>query len=1187
MEALVDGGSQLNLISVLLVKELDLVMEPLPSLVAEGVGGTNLSIYGTTTVDMTITDSRGRRETQRVPFVVTDLKRYKVYLGLPWIDACNPKLSYMSRRLLFRGKKQKDSPVMEKVSLEDAEEFDRTIHGSHVDVYVCMVNSVGQIGPEGVKGGQIPEIYHEFVRLGSKDDAKALPDHGEQDLAIEMMPGATPPYQPLYGLSATELEILRKYLAEYLQRGWIRRSRSPAGAPILFAKKKDASLRLCVDYRGLNKITIKNRHPLPLISESLERLAQAKFYTKLDVREAYHRIRIKEGDEWKTAFRTRYGHFEYTVMPFGLTNAPAQFQAYMNKALIGLVDVTCIVFLDDILVFSKTEEEHVGHVKEVLSRLREADLFVHLDKCEWHSRRTEYLGYIISPEGVSMDLARVKTIQEWPVPRTVRDIRVFIGFMNYYRRFIAGFSRLALPLTKLTQKAPNSARKGHAMRREESQPLHLDDKSLKSFQDLKDSFIDVPILAHFESDRPTRVEVDASGGAISGILSQLVPREGHPPQWRPIDFFSKKLIQAEYNYDVHDQELLAIVKSLEHWRRYLDSTFFEVLTDHQNLKWFMETKVLNHRQVRAYLVLSRFDFIIKHRSGATNPADGPSRRPDYMKEAQQPSQKQNESFVKPFQELLARESKDTTLVAAMTLWSSAEARKVVRELGRGQEEEVRTPEPPEDSNASRTNTSSDESEEGAETGQNGPETAVPTKRRLITLTKPEDKAQVIKECHNDPMSGHFGAKRTLEKIQRRYTWKGVAKDVADYCHDCLVCRRSTAARHKPYGLLQPLPPPEKPWEDVTMDFITELPPSKVGGQVFDSILVVVCRLTKMAHYIPARADWDGQDLAYAWLREVIRLHGAPARIISDRGPLMNSGYWKTFNHYLDSRRVLTSAYHPQTDGQTERQNQTLEQYLRVYCTLEQDDWALWISVAEFAYNDSVHSTTKVTPFQAYHGQDPRGTNWPISSLTNGEAPLAKEIAARVISLQQVCKMNILKSNKYSETHANKKRLKAEFEVGDKVLVSSKNIRTVRLKKKLDWKYLGPGTITARIGLSAYRVDLPGTSGIHPVFHASLLDPYVPRSDLPVTQDQIQEPLVKGADQEWDVEKVLDRRQNEDGHWEYLIKWDGFPESDNSWQVGTDLSKETLKEYWKKIKQPLRKRKETLRTKPQRRGARRS
>ena len=280
-------------------------------------------------------------------------------------------------------------------------------------------------------------------------------------------------------------------------------------------------------------------------------------------------------------------------MPFSLTNALAQFQAYMNEALAGLVDVSCIVYLDDILIFSDTEEEHVRHVKEVLQRLRQAKLFVKLSKCEWHTKRTEYLGYIVSPEGISIDNDRVQTILSWPKPKSVHDIRVFIGFMNYYRRFIYGFSRLALPLTKLTQKGPNSARGGQAQKREEKLGIDLGTKGTEAFQKLKDAFLGVPILAHFERNRETRVEVDASGGAISGILSQLVPNEAGVPQWRPIDFYSRKLIQAEYNYDTHDKELLAIVKSLEHWRHYLDGVTFVVLTDHNNLKYFIETKVLN------------------------------------------------------------------------------------------------------------------------------------------------------------------------------------------------------------------------------------------------------------------------------------------------------------------------------------------------------------------------------------------------------------------------------------------------------------------------------------------------------------------------------------------------------------------------------------------------------------------
>jgi hypothetical protein len=1172
-EAMIDGGSQLNLLSAILAKEQGLQVNPLPELLVEGVGGFELPVYGTTEANVTITDSRGRVQTHRVPFVVTDLKGYPIYLGLPWIDACLPKLNYAQRRVLFRGVKDHDQGPFRQVDIEDAASFERSMRDPTVDVYACVVNHVGSVQPMSANLGQIPQKYAEFSDVGSEEDAREIPAPSSHDLSIQTTEGTQPPYQPLYNLSATELEVLRKYLDEYLSRGWIRRSKSPAGAPILFVKKKDGTLRLCVDYRGLNKITVKNRHPLPLITESLERLAQARFYTKLDIREAYHRIRIREGDEWKTAFRTRYGHFEYMVMPFGLTNAPAHFQAYMNEALAGLVDITCIVYLDDVLIFSDTEEEHERHVKEVLHRLREAKLFVKLSKCEWHTQRTEYLGYIITPEGISIDTDRVKTITEWPKPRTVRDIRIFIGFMNYYRRFISNFSKLALPLTKLTQKGPNAARGGHAQRKEESQMIDLGPEGDQAFLRLKNAFLEVPILCHFERDRDTHVEVDASGGAISGILSQLVPSKAGKAEWRPIDFYSRKLIQAEYNYDTHDQELLAIVKSLEHWRHYLEGIHFEVLSDHQNLKWFMETKTLNHRQVRSYLALTKYDFVITHRPGATNPADGPSRRPDYMAEAQKPTQKYNQVFVKPMQTLLGRGSKvGSVLVNAVTTRSKQqgtrtkeqqETAEALREFW-NEEKNFTIPDQPEESweelESDKTDPSGSSDLEPTQIGPNQPNT---TRKGLIVLHTPEEKAKALEECHYSPMAGHFGGRKTLEKISRRYTWKGIAKDVAEYCKDCLRCKRSTAARHKPYGELAPLPPPTRPWEEVTFDFITELPPSKISGIVYDAIMVVVCRLTKMAHYIPARGDWDGTDLAQAWIREIIRLHGVPARIISDRGPLMNAKHWETFNWYLNSKRVLTSAYHPQTDGQTERQNQTLEQYLRIYCAVEQDDWAFYLSVAEFAYNDSLHATTGSTPFRANYGLDPRSANWPNLPLGEGESPMGLEVAAKILNIQSECKRKIIAANNYQKAYSDKKRLPTPFKVGDQVLISNRHIKSLRPKKKLDWKYVGPGTILAQIGPSAFKVDVPGLNNVHPVWHASLLEPYHLSGRISHPDAPIMDTLREHGDDVYEVDEVLDRRQTEDGQWEYLVKWTGYTHNENSWEAGTNLSGNTLKEFWKK------------------------
>ena len=372
IQALVDPGSALNLLSARLAKEMSLEVTPLENLLAQAANGSDLTIYGTTVAYLALTDSRGRQQTQAIPFVVADLPLYEIFLGLPWFDQEAPKVNVATRRVLFRGSPRKGNAPFERIALEGAQEFERTMRSPYVQVFACLVATEAeevQTGANGHTVAPLPEKYSDFADLASNEEYKDLAEHGENDLKIDLEPGTSPPHSPMYNLSVVELEVLRKYIEDYLRRGWIRRSKSSAGAPILFAKKKDGTLRLCVDYRGLNRITIKNRGALPLITESLDRLMKARVYTKLDLREAYHRVRITKGDKWKTAFRTRYGHFKYTVMPFSLTNAPAQFQQLILQTLAGLVNITCIIYLNNILIFSDEEKEHKDHVREVLQQL--------------------------------------------------------------------------------------------------------------------------------------------------------------------------------------------------------------------------------------------------------------------------------------------------------------------------------------------------------------------------------------------------------------------------------------------------------------------------------------------------------------------------------------------------------------------------------------------------------------------------------------------------------------------------------------------------------------------------------------------------------------------------------------------------------------------------------------------------
>ncbi|KAH0129268.1 hypothetical protein KCU82_g20625, partial [Aureobasidium melanogenum] len=407
-----------------------------------------------------------------------------------------------------------------------------------------------------------------------------------------------PTFGPIYALSEKELKTLREYLDENLARGFIRKSESPAGYPILFAPKKDGSLRLCVDYRKLNDITIKNRYPLPNIEELQDRLAKAKWFSKIDLKGAYNLIRMKEGEEWKTAFRTRYGHYEYLVMPFGLTNAPATCQMMINDTLREYLDITVVAYLDDILIYTDGDlNQHIKDVQQVLAKLEERRLKANPKKCEFHVKETEFLGFIIGIDGIRIDPAKITSIKEWPTPKNLKEVQSFLGLANYNRKFISGYSQTALPLVELTK---------------QDTPFVWKERQQKAFEALKQACIDGPTLRMFDSGKPVHIETDASDRAIGACLTQ-----DHEGKRHPVAYYSRKMTPAEQNYDIHDKELLAIVAALQHWRVYAEGApSLTILTDHKNLLTFTTTKVLNRRQ---------------YTPGKDNGrADALSRRIDYM-----------------------------------------------------------------------------------------------------------------------------------------------------------------------------------------------------------------------------------------------------------------------------------------------------------------------------------------------------------------------------------------------------------------------------------------------------------------------------------------------------------------------------------------------------------------------------
>ena len=579
VSALIDSGADESLLDRTLASKLGLgqvdLEEPIDASALDGRLLFRVT-HRSTPLQMTISGNH----TETLSFHLINAPQQPVILGFPWLRRHNPHIDWSSGTIL---------------------QWSTHCHA------ICLKSALSPASGLTVPSefpdlSQVPKDYLDLKEVFNKARATSLPPHRPYDCAINLLPGTSPPRGRLFSLSVPETKTMEKYINDSLAAGIIRPSSSPAGAGFFFVGKKDKTLRPCIDFRGLNDITIKDRYPLPLISSAFELLQGATIFSRLDLRNAYHLVRIREGDEWKTAFNTPNGHYEYLVMPFGLTNAPAVFQGLVNDVLRDLLNVSVFVYLDDILIFSKSRQEHVVHVRQVLQRLLENQLFVKAEKCEFHASEVSFLGFIINAGNIRMDPAKTKAVADWPAPSTRRELQRFLGFANFYRRFIRNYSSVAAPLTALTSL---------------SKPFRWSSGAEAAFGELKSRFTSAPILIFADPTRQFIVEVDASDTGVGAVLSQ---RSAEDHKVHPCAFFSRKLDPAERNYDIGNRELLAVKLALEEWRHWLEGAEqpFVVWTDHKNLEYIRSAKRLNSRQARWALFFNRFDFSLSYRPGSKN-----------------------------------------------------------------------------------------------------------------------------------------------------------------------------------------------------------------------------------------------------------------------------------------------------------------------------------------------------------------------------------------------------------------------------------------------------------------------------------------------------------------------------------------------------------------------------------------
>lgn len=1171
--ALVDTGANASLLidsswAKQLTKVLGTPTEPLssPCTLQDFSGSTNHSASRVSRINLTIDGRRFLLE----PFVEVPLGQPPIIIGRRWLASNNVELCIAKSSLRWPRERQKDylsrnirvrlwTPRVSQKHQQDMERRDSLFEkgvlspteNKYEDSHMTIASPVSSLSIEELDEiSQIrhilPEEYKTHSHVFSKRLSDKLPPSRDCDHVIKLNKTLSDRVAPLYKMSPDKLDALRRYLDDNLKKGFIEKCSAPYTSPVLFVPKADGSLRLCIDYRQLNEITEKDRMPLPLIDETLARLGEASCFTKLDIRQAFHRIRMSENSRNLTAFRTRYGTYRYNVLPFGLCNGPATFQRLLNEVLWDFVDEFCCVYLDDIIVFSKGDRaNHAKKVTKILTALGHANLQVDIKKSEFFVDRVKYLGFIVTTRGIETDPEKTVAVREWATPTTAKQVRGFLGFCNFYRRFIQNYSSIASPLLQLTRKDVS-----WKWRNEEE----------SSFQTLKDKLTSAPILVHYNPRAQTQLETDASDGIVAGVLSQQTCQG-----WQPVGFFSKVMTEAEMRYDIHDRELLAVVRSLGNWEAELQGlqTSFTIITDHRALEYFSKKRKLNGRQIRWQQEFTKYNCKLVYRPGKDNAAaDSLSRKSEVLTTQRERKEADYTSVLLPKTNLQTIEkppaikstSPSTNIVGAQekdneNQWSHVNDQATTHDNPDNVllliDKILKANRDPILSAHIRDKPSDGDCKIEIKNGlvlRNG-KLYVPDIDCLRTL--------LIQEIHSSITTGHPGKMKTKQLVMEQYYWPRMGADIDRYVANCVDCRKAKRPRDPAPGLLQPLPIPQRPWQHISTDF-KDMPRDKEG---YSKVVVFVDRFGKRAFTLPCAANIDARETARLYYVHVWRIYGMPESVTSDRGPQFVSAYLDELYKLTGVKKKLSSAFHPQTDGNTEILNQYIDQRLRPFVNHYQDNWSELLPALDFAQATLPHYSTGLSPFELEFGYRPR-RHWDWSARTRKDCEPrelmnrkdAANFARRAFAAQEWAKKNLIVAQQRQKNAADRHRREIDFGVGDKVMLSTKGLRCGRPSKKLGHQNIGPFRIKEKIGHS-FALELPKDMRVHNLFHADRLRKF-PGNPLPGQSTDAPEPTIYHSEEEFEVSEITNSRISR-GQLQYQANWKGY-DTDRTWYPATNF-----------------------------------